>query len=179
MFIGHKVHTLRGYDARDAIRKVDARLYFYVDVDLAPSIGHFKDLLVAQKKGYNAVLGSRYVGSSALERPPLRLFVSKAYNRLLNLFFRESITDHQCGFRLFDERAAEIIRTESREAHWMWDTEVILLALRGGLSVCEVPIPWRERRSKRTPLRRLVGDIWLHGTGILRLFVRFSLGIGS
>lgn len=179
LLISHEVHTLRGYDARDAIRKVDAKLYFYVDVDLAPSINCFRDMLSAQKKGCDVVLGSRYIASSSLERPPLRLFVSKSYNKLLNLFFSESITDHQCGFRLFNRRAADIIRRESREEHWMWDTEVVLLALRSKLRVCEIPIPWRERRSKRTPLRRLIGDIWLHGTGILRLFSRFSLGKDS
>ncbi len=177
--IEHHVRKRRGYDARDAMGKVDASLYFYVDADLPSSVKYFGRLLAAQRKGCDVVLGSRYIGSSSLHRPPLRLFVSRSYNRLLNVFFNERITDHQCGFRLFNERAAKLIRSESREEHWMWDTEVILLALREGLSVCEVPIGWREIKSSRTPLRRLADDIWLHGTGILRLFARFRLGRDS
>lgn len=178
MFIGHRVQKARGHDVRDAVSKVRANLYFYVDVDLAPSVKHFPDLLAAQRHDCDLVLGSRYMSESP-ERPPLRLFVSKAYNRVLNLLFRESVSDHQCGFRLFNARMAELVRKESMEEHWMWDTEVVLLALRHKMRVCEVPIKWREPRSRRTPLRRLVGDIYLHGRGILRLLIRFGPDTGS
>ena len=55
---------------------------------------------------------------------------------------------------------------------WFWDTEVIVLAKKMGLPIKEIPVDWVEKKGRRTPLKRLLRDVWLHGMGLLTLFYR-------
>ena len=83
--------------------------------------------------------------------------------------------DHQCGFKLFSRKAFLAIEDLAQENHWMWDVETILITQHSGMRVREVPIAYVERRSNRTPVKRLLKDITIHGPGILRLYYRFRL----
>ena len=61
---------------------------------------------------------------------------------------------------------------EARSDSWFWDTEVIVIAKRMGFKIKEIPIDWEEKKGSRTPLKRLLRDVWLHGTGLLTLTYR-------
>ncbi|HXZ89877.1 MAG TPA: hypothetical protein VEG61_02340, partial [Candidatus Dormibacteraeota bacterium] len=41
-----------------------------------------------------------------------------------------------------------------------------------GFTIREIPIVWTEKKGSRTPLRRLLRDMWLHGSGLLVLLCR-------
>jgi glycosyltransferase AglD len=165
----------RGLDARYGMSKFDARLYFYIDADLKPSLPYLRELVKKGREGYDVVTGSRYVDEGLVRRPPLRTAVSKCYNLLLNILFGEDIKDHQCGFKLFSRRAFVHINRQSEENHWMWDVEIFLIAQCNRLSICEVPIVYIERKSKRTPILRLLKDIRIHSPGIARLYYRYRI----
>ncbi len=177
--VGYQKLGQRGKDVRDTMAKFSSRLYFYVDADLSPSIRYLPQALKLEGEGNDVVIGSRYLNKSKTVRPPLRRMVSKAYNKVLNVLFDEKVTDHQCGFRIFNKKAFDVIYERSQERHWMWDTEVILIARANHLKMKELPILWIEKHNTRTPLARLVNDIKLHGTGILRMFYRFRISNGS
>jgi glycosyltransferase involved in cell wall biosynthesis len=66
----------------------------------------------------------------------------------------------------------------TRETSWFWDTEVLVLAGKIGYSVGEVPVTWREMKTRRTPLGRLLSDVFLHGKGLLKLWSRLHRGGG-
>lgn len=174
-FIKRKKRGQRGSDVMYGMSRYDAKLYCYVDVDLAPSLVHLKNLIALNKEGYDVVLGSRYIDSGLLHRPPLRLAVSKAYNLMINILFGDKVRDHQIGFRIFDRKAFSLIRRSYREAHWAWDTEVILLAHYNHLKICEVPVRWIERRSERTGIRRLLRDVGIFIPSMARMFYRFRI----
>jgi hypothetical protein len=95
--------------------------------------------------------------------------VSKAYNWFLREAFSDGVQDHQCGLKMFSKRAIQQILPQSRENSWFWDTEVIVLAKKLGLKVVEVPVDWVEEKYTHTPFKRLLSDVWVHGTGIIRL----------
>ena len=138
-------------------------------------MGYIRDLVRKQKSGYDVVLASRYSAGSKLRRPPLRKAFSQAYNMMINLIFGDSVTDHQCGFKLFSRKAFDEMYKDSREDHWAWDTETILLAYYKKMKMCEVPIEWSERRNRRTGIMRLFKDIYIFIPGITRLFYRFRI----
>ncbi|MGA3020723.1 MAG: glycosyltransferase [Candidatus Micrarchaeales archaeon] len=173
--IRRKLRGQRGADVMYGMSRYESKLYLYIDTDLYPSLGYLKDLLAAYEKGCDVVLGSRYLKSSRLHRPPLRYAFSKIYNSLINLLFWDGVKDHQIGFRLFDRKAFTLLYENCREKHWAWDTEVILLAHFNHLKICEVPIRWVERRNKKTSLRRLSKDILIFTPSIVRLFYRFRI----
>ena len=147
-------------------------VFLFADADMAAGTDAVVASIQAVLAGDEVVTGSRYTAGAQVRRPPLRNLVSLIYNRISRLLFRERVQDHQCGLKAFSRSAAETLLPVSREDSWVWDTEMLVLAARGGLGVREVPIAWHEPRSARTQWRRLVRDVYLHGTRLLSLLGR-------
>jgi hypothetical protein len=158
---------------------VDADLYVFMDTDLAADLSTLPVLIEKVQGGYDVVTGSRYCEGARVSRPPLRMLTSLVYNWLVNQTFRDNIRDHQCGFKAFSRRAVRGLLPKTRETTWFWDTEVLVLALRLGYMVAEVPVTWTETKLRRTPIWRSVSDIVLHGRGLLRLKERVRVEFGT
>jgi|HubBroStandDraft_1064217.scaffolds.fasta_scaffold15232_3 glycosyltransferase involved in cell wall biosynthesis len=159
----------RGLALRQMWSEVDADVYAFVDADLAAGPPALISVISEVQNGADVATGSRYCLGAQVRRPPLRQLVSQAYNLFVRLTFGENIRDHQCGLKAFTRQAKERLFEMSREDSWAWDTEVMVLAKRSGMRVVEVPVEWSETRWTRTPIRRLLSDVYLHGTSILRL----------
>ena len=164
----------RGKALREAWRKVTGDTYVYLDVDLATDLEKFNAYrnLIEVGKRFDLVTGSRYIRGSMTNRPWLRRAASITYNGLIRIFFHTGVHDHQCGFKSFSRKLVERLNVEAKSDSWFWDTEVIVLARKMGFTVKEIPIAWTEKKGSRTPLKRLLRDIWLHGSGLVVLFCR-------
>ena len=174
IYIQHDERLGRGKALREAWKTVQGNMYVYVDVDLATDLAKnnaYRNLIQLQNQ-FDLVTGSRYMPGSSTNRPRLRRDASVAYNWLVRFLFQTGIHDHQCGFKSFSRRLVDLLAVEARSDSWFWDTEVIVIAKRMGFRVKEVPIDWQEKKGQRTPLKRLLRDVWLHGTGLLTLLYR-------
>ena len=162
----------RGQALRNAWSQVSADVYVFMDADLATDL---KDLprLVAliRENQYDFVTGSRYSVSASTSRPSLRRAISILYNRLVRVMFSTGVTDHQCGFKAFNRKAVSAAIQHTNEDSWVWDTEVIVVLKRLNFRIGEIDIAWKEKKYKRTSFSRLVSDILLHGSGLLRILV--------
>jgi len=170
----HDQRLGRGKALRDAWSRIPADVYVYVDVDLATDLAKFdayRNLITLQNQ-FDLVTGSRYLPESQTNRPKLRRTASVGYNGLVRLLFHTGVHDHQCGFKSFSRRLVECLEVQATSDSWFWDTEVIVLAKRLGFGVKEIPIDWAEKKGRRTPLKRLLRDVWLHGSGLLTLLYR-------
>lgn len=165
----------RGRALRQAWSSVKGDVYVYLDVDLATDMTKLDAYsnLIRKQTEYDLVTGSRYIAGSETSRPWLRSFSSIVYNVLVRLIFRTGIRDHQCGFKSFSSRLAQILSEDARSNSWFWDTEVIVLAKRHHFRILEIPICWTEKKGQRTPIMRLLKDVWLHGSGLLTLMWRY------
>jgi glycosyltransferase involved in cell wall biosynthesis len=145
-------------------------VYLYMDADLATDL---KDLLplIRGVASYDIVVGSRYLKLSDSKRIFGRLISSRIYNFLLYIVFGVTFYDAQCGFKAFRRRVVEDVVSRSRDAGWFWDAEVMIVSLRKGYTLLEIPVSWREvrnvaRKSKvsvpREIWRQLVNMYWLH-----------------
>jgi len=177
MYFQHDERRGRGKALREAWKKVEGEVYLFMDVDLATDLMRLDAYrnLIENVWDFDLVTGSRYVRGSVSERPWLRRFASLAYNWLVRLLFQTGVHDHQCGFKSFSRRLVERLSEEAKSDSWFWDTEVIVLAKRSGFKIREIPIYWFEKRGSRTPVMRLIKDVWLHGTGLLKLLWRIYL----
>ena len=174
----HDQRLGRGKALRDAWSQIEGGIYVYIDVDMATDLTTFdayRNLLECQRE-FDLVTGSRYLTGSETERPWLRRFASLAYNSFVRIIFRTGVHDHQCGFKSFSSRLVKVLSVEAKSDSWFWDTEVIVLAKKLGFRICEIPVNWQEMKGSKTPLGRLARDVWIHGTGLLRLFWRVYLG---
>ncbi len=177
VYLQHDNRLGRGRALKEAWKKVEGDVYVYLDVDLATDLMEFDAYrtLIESQRECDLVTGSRYIPRSTTDRPFLRYFASVAYNWLIRSLFKTGVHDHQCGFKSFSRRLVEVLSIEAKSDSWFWDTEVIVLAKRLGFKLLEIPIKWTERRGSKTPLKRLVKDICLHGAGLLKLVWRVYL----
>lgn len=164
----------RGRALREIWSKIPADVYVYVDADMATSLERFdayQKLLTLQRE-FDLVTGSRYLPESVTNRPRLRRLASSLYNWIIRIVFRTKVHDHQCGFKSFSRKLVETLQQEAKSDSWFWDTEVIVIARSRGFKIKEIPIAWAEKKGSKTPLKRLANDVWLHGTGLMKLFWR-------
>jgi hypothetical protein len=144
-----------------------------MDADLATDLRFLPKLVSRmQSERLDFVTGSRYSPGSNLRRPLLRKMFSLAYNAIVQTLFQTKISDHQCGFKAFSRRAVMTVLPLTRENGWAWDTEVIVYLRSLGWKMAEIPVSWKEMKSKRTPIKRLVMDICEQGPALIRILVR-------
>jgi len=171
----------RGKALRQAWQKVEGDVYLFMDVDLSTDVRRmdaYAKLVRGVSQGrFDIVTGSRYLAESRAYRPIIRWLVSKAYNFLIRLLFQTGLSDHQCGFKSFSRRCVIDMDTAVKSDSWFWDTEILVIAKKMGYKILEIPVFWVEMKGPRTPLVRLIKDIWLHSTGMLRLFLRVHVGL--
>ena len=176
--IQHNERLGRGRALREAWKVVQGDVYVYVDVDLATNLAKFdayRNLLLLQNQ-FDLITGSRYIAASVTNRPKLRRSASIAYNWLVRFLFHTGVHDHQCGFKSFSHRLVDCLAVEAKSDSWFWDTEAIVVAKKMGFSIKEIPIEWAEKKGQRTPLKRLLNDVKLHGTGLFALLYRVYFG---
>jgi len=176
-YFQHNKKLGRGRALREAWLKVNADIYAYLDVDMAgdlEQLNAYSNLINLQSE-YDLITGSRYLPESITNRPLIRRLASIGYNWLVRIMFRTGVHDHQCGFKSFSKELVETLSKEAKSDSWFWDTEVIVVAKRLGYRIKEIPIYWTESKGRKTPLRRLAKDIWLHGKGLLVLFFRTQI----
>ena len=169
-YIVHNHKMGRGYAVREAWKLFDANYYSFIDLDLATGLQVILDsyyLLKLNKA--DLVTASRYVEGAIVKRPPLRNWISIAYNKLVELIFDDKILDHQCGFKIITQLTKEKMLDQTSEDSWFWDTELLVLAKSQGLNVIELGVEWVETKYSKTSFIRLLDDVYLHGSGILRL----------
>jgi len=171
IYLHHDQRLGRGRALREAWNTVEGDVYIYLDVDMATDLEKFDAFkkLVLSPEQYDMVTGSRYVRGSVTNRPILRRLTSIAYNTLVRIIFWTGVHDHQCGFKSFSKPLVRMLSSESKSDSWFWDTEVIVLAKKLDFSIAEIPIYWTEQKGKRTPLKRLMKDLWIHGSGLAAL----------
>src|SRR6185369_3440574 len=66
------------------------------------------------------------------------------FNLLARLLTLPGIRDTQCGFKLFDVRAAKRIFALQRVPRFGFDVEVLFLARKFGYRVIECPVAWEN-----------------------------------
>ncbi|MBI3588597.1 glycosyltransferase [Candidatus Micrarchaeota archaeon] len=126
----------------------DALLY---DADASTPPREILKLKKALDAGADVAIGSRRLPASSVRvRPPLRRrAASRIFNSIIRTLFGMPFADTQCGFKAFKRRAYLKLVDKVRNTGYVWDVEMILLALEEGMRVEEVPIEWSHSKNER------------------------------
>lgn len=162
----------RGRALTEAFKKSSGSILVYMDVDLSTDIRFLEPLIFAITDGNDVAIGSRAHPKSNVIRSRKRLLISLIYNNFVRLLLGSNISDHQCGFKAFSQKTILKILDNVYAEHWFWDTEILVLALRMGLSVKEVPIVWRESNKTEVVFFK---DIINMGFQVLKLWWRLNI----
>jgi dolichyl-phosphate beta-glucosyltransferase len=140
--------------------KAKGELRLFTDMDQATPIEEVNELIPFTENGYDVVVGSR---SSHREGAPFtRQFISVSAIILRKIFVGlTEISDTQCGFKLFTEKAADILFNKISKLHHGFhkikgssvtagfDVELLYLAKKEGFKIKEVPVDWLYVETRR------------------------------
>lgn len=175
-FIHHDRKLGRGRAFTIAAKRARGDVIGFMDADLATGVDFLKDLVKYSKK-YDVVTGSRYVPGAKIQRPPVREFVSRAYNALIRLALGVELYDSQCGFKAFSRRFVENELDKIKENTWAWDAVALVHAIKTGYSFKEFPVSWRERKeaAHSASMSRIMNDVKIHGNVVVKMFLKWRM----
>jgi dolichyl-phosphate beta-glucosyltransferase len=132
----------------------------FLDADLSTPVEELAPALAALDSGVDLVIGSRrHPGSQILVRQPL-------YRRAATAVFAgvrtvivglRQYADTQCGFKAMRGDLARALFARTVIDRFMFDVELLYLAEKAGLVVCEQPVRWAD--APGTKVRFLEGVV--------------------
>lgn len=157
----------RGRALRHAWLRSEADIVSYMDIDLSTELEAFPRLIEAIEGGADIAIGSRLARGARVEGRSLkREVLSRGYNLLIHLLFPVPFSDAQCGFKAVRRDVARALLPLVQDQAWFFDTELLLLAVRYGYRIAEVPVRWRDDPDSRV---RVLPTVWADLKGLWRL----------
>jgi glycosyltransferase involved in cell wall biosynthesis len=157
----------RGRALRHAWTHSDADVVCYTDVDLSTELPALPKLVNAiLEEGYDVSTGSRLMQESKTVRSFKREFISRAYNLFVKAVLGTSFSDAQCGFKAVSRRVVNELVPQIKDQSWFFDTELLVLAEKGGYRIKDIPVQWIEDDDSRV---KIVKTAWEDIKGVLRL----------
>jgi putative flippase GtrA len=164
----------RGRALRTVWSTSPAPVLAYLDVDMSTDLAALLPLVAPLISGHSDLaIGTRLSRGSRVVRGPRRELVSRCYNLILRGTLAARFSDAQCGFKAIRREVAERLLPLVRDTGWFFDTELLVLAQRGGLRIHEVPVDWVDDPDSRVDLvATAVADL----RGIARLARALAVG---
>ena len=143
--IGYKDNKGKGFAVREAVAASRGDAVLYTDCDLAYGtdvIGDALDRLIRGASFTSDVLiGSRNLTKDGYSGYGFfRKAASKIYIKTLSLLGGFSLTDSQCGFKVFGGECARRIFSYCSCDGFAFDYEAILIAKKLGMRISEMPV---------------------------------------
>jgi len=135
----------KGYTVRHGMLEARGEWVLYSDADLSAPIEEVEKLWAATAKaGAQVAIGSRALDRSlvGVHQPRMRELVGRAFNVIMRMTTGLPFSDTQCGFKLFEGRAAKEIFGRQQLEGFGFDVEVLYIAQRLGYRSIEVPVRW-------------------------------------
>lgn len=152
-------HRGKAYAVISGIRNSVSSYVMFVDIDLATPIEESEKLITCAEKGKQIVIGSRSVNreGAPLSRKLMAVGFIIVRDILIGL---KGIRDTQCGFKLFERKAAmniiEKLKVFNAERNTTgpsvsagFDLEFLFIATKLEFSIEEIPVIWRHVETKR------------------------------
>ncbi|CAR31003.1 hypothetical protein ZYGR_0P03090 [Zygosaccharomyces rouxii] len=153
----------KGGAVRHGLLHIRGKYGLFADADGASQFNDVSKLIESIKQlegpqGKPAVaIGSRshMVNTDAVvKRSFIRNLLMYGLHTLVFVFGIRSIKDTQCGFKLFNRSAIESIFPYLHTEGWIFDVEILMLALRKKIPISEVAISWHEVDGSKMDLAR-------------------------
>lgn len=158
----------RGRALRHSWTQSPGDIVCYMDVDLSTDLNYLKPLVDAiGLEGYDLSTGSRLMKGSRIKRSFNREVISRIYNIFVKLILQTKFSDAQCGFKAVSRKVVQEIVPVIEDQSWFFDTELLVLAEKGGYRIKDIPIIWIEDDDSRV---RIVRTAWDDIKGVFRLF---------
>ncbi|OLF07071.1 hypothetical protein BU204_35940 [Actinophytocola xanthii] len=133
----------KGNAVRRGMCAARGKLVLFADADQSTPIEQFDRLAALIDAGFDVVAGSRAAqGATVSGKSLTRRVLSRGLRAVVSRGFGITVTDTQCGFKLFTKDAAQELFSTQLVNGFSFDLEVLYLARHLGYRVAEVPVEW-------------------------------------
>jgi dolichyl-phosphate beta-glucosyltransferase len=148
-------HRGKGGALRAGLLAARGELRFMCDTDLSMPVAELRRFLDAVPRCCDVAIGTREgTGARRVGEPGYRHLMGRLFNTLVRRGALSTVSDTQCGLKLFTAAAVDAIMPWTTIDGWAIDIEMLFLAQRRGLRVMEIPIEWHYRdQSQVSPVR--------------------------
>lgn len=150
--MGHATRLGKGRGVREGVLRARGDVIGFVDADYKTPIEELDALLPYFERGADVVIGSRKLADSQIDvaQPLYRRLGSNAFHMVMRrLVGLHGIHDTQCGFKFFKREVAHRIFSMQQIDGYMFDVEILRLAMLLGYTIQEVPVRWRDDGDSR------------------------------
>lgn len=139
----HQVNQGKGAAVKTGMLASTSENTAFIDVDFSAPPEEFLRMLPLMKES-DVVIASRYLPESRINKPfpLLRRCMSWTYNTLRKLILKQSIKDSQCGLKMFNRKAIQVIFSKTTISGLAFDTEVLTIAQANDIRVKELGVSW-------------------------------------
>ena len=113
-------------------------------------------LELIEQKNCDVLMGSRYLPESVIRKRLIwyRRVTSTVFRIFVKWYLKlpAFVTDTQCGFKIFRGNIARELFKHGKSDGFVFDIEIILLAIEKKYRICEFPIEWTCDRDSRLSL---------------------------
>ncbi|EJS41490.1 alg5p [Saccharomyces arboricola H-6] len=148
----------KGGAVRQGFLHIRGKYGLFADADGASNFSDVAKLIEAvqtcevSSRGVEAVKPVVAIGSRAhmvnteavIKRSMIRNCLMYGFHTLVFIFGIRTIKDTQCGFKLFNKPAILKIFPYLHTEGWIFDVEILILAIRKRIQIKEIPISWHE-----------------------------------
>jgi dolichyl-phosphate beta-glucosyltransferase len=133
----------KGSAVRRGVLAARGDLVLFADADQSTPIEQFDRLAQLVAEGFDVVTGSRAARGAAVSgKSMVRRVLSRGLRAVVSRGFGITVSDTQCGFKLFTRDAARALFSAQLVDGFSFDLEVLYLAHHMGYRVAEVPVEW-------------------------------------
>lgn len=144
----------KGRDVRLGIFEAHGRYRMFMDADLATPLHHLDDVKAFMDRGGKVAIAVRDL--LVIHKTFVRKLMSTLANIAARTLVVGGIKDTQCGFKVFEAKAAEQIFGRMTMLQWSFDMEVLAIAKKLGYKIELIEAPdWRDPKAAGAGL---VGD---------------------
>lgn len=145
----------KGYVVRQGLLEAIGKWRLFLDADGSTSISHL-DLCEAYfESEYDVIIGSRKIEGSFVQvhQPRRREIMGEGGNWLIRIILGLwRYPDTQCGFKMLSGRASDEIATRMVVDRFGFDFELVVLALKLGFQVKQLPVRWMNEEGSTVKL---------------------------
>ena len=135
----------KGYSVKHGMLEAKGDWCLFTDADLSSPIGELEKLWSsAQSERASVAVGSRAVDRSlvGVHQSPLRELSGRLFNLAMRIVTGLPFKDTQCGFKLFESKAAREVFSRQQLDGFGFDVEVLFIARKLKYKSIEVPVRW-------------------------------------
>lgn len=133
----------KGSAIRNGLLAAKGRIVAFTDADLPYDLAALQHAVHAiETRNRDVVFGSRTMQGalSRVERKWLRSIASSVFRSMMTMLVSDQVTDTQCGLKVFTQRAAQQIFSQTTVNGFAFDAEVVFLTHLLDLSFETVPV---------------------------------------